>query len=165
MRSKFLIGSLLASAMLVSAAFAQQPAQPAPKAQAQKEAETPTLTQKAGQWRASKVAGLNVYNQQNEKLGDIKEVLIDASGRVAGVVVGVGGFLGMGEHDIMLPMNKLKFVHEPVRTSSSDPAAKRPATTGSGTNARRTDENMLPDHAVLNATKDQLKAMPKFKYM
>ena len=164
MRSKFLIGSLLASAMLAPAAFAQQPAQPAPKAQAQKEAETPTLTQKAGQWRASKVAGLNVYNQQNEKLGDIKEVLIDASGRVAGVVVGVGGFLGMGEHDIMLPMSKLKFVNEPVRTSSSEPA-KRPATTGSGTSATRTDVNVLPDHAVLNATKDQLKAMPKFKYI
>ena len=75
MRSKFLIGSLLASAMLAPAAFAQQPAQPAPKAQAQNQAEAPALAQKAGQWRASKVTGLNVYNQQNEKLGsdDIRQ--------------------------------------------------------------------------------------------
>jgi hypothetical protein len=34
-------------------------------------------------------------------------------------VIGVGGFLGIGQHDIMVEMSKLKFVDQPVRTSST----------------------------------------------
>ena len=49
---------------------------------------------KSSQWRASKLVGLNVYNEQNEKLGDISEILLDKSGKVEGVIIGVGGFLG-----------------------------------------------------------------------
>ena len=73
----------------------------------------------SGMWRASKLIGLNVYNEQNEKLGDISEILLDKSGKVDGVVIGVGGFLGMGQHDIKVDMAKLKFVDEPVRTSAT----------------------------------------------
>lgn len=119
-------------------------------------------------WRASKLKGLNVYNDQNEKLGDINELLVDKSGKVEGVVIGVGGFLGMGEHDIRVDMSKLEFVNEPVRTSTSSTAnttgaANRPAT--STTNAARDDHKWYPDHAVLSgATKDSLKSMPQFKY-
>src|SRR4029079_3927935 len=84
-------------------------------------------------WRASKLKGLNVYNEQNEKLGDINEILIDKSGKVEGVIIGVGGFLGMGEHDIKVDMSKLKFVDEPVRTSATNTTnttgAARPAGT------------------------------------
>ena len=65
------------------------------------------------------MVGLNVYNDQNEKLGDINEILLDKSGKVDGVVIGVGGFLGMGEHDIKVDMAKLKFVNQPVKTSST----------------------------------------------
>jgi hypothetical protein len=53
-----------------------------------------------GQWRASKLEGLDVYNQSNEKIGDISELLVDSSGKIQAVVVGVGGFLGMGERDV-----------------------------------------------------------------
>ena len=75
------------------------------------------------------------------------------SGKVENVVIGVGGFLGMGEHDVAVNFDRLKW---------SDSAA----TTGSGQSAaesKKTDRN-YPDHAVLNATKDQLKAMPNFQY-
>jgi PRC-barrel domain len=119
-------------------------------------------------WRSSKVIGLNVCNDQNEKLGDINEILVDKSGKVDGVVIGVGGFLGMGEHDIMVEMSKLKFVDEPVRTSSTTTSptasntATRPATT---TTTTTTKNKWYPDHAVLSgATKDSLKNMPQFKY-
>src|SRR5258707_12414461 len=96
----------------------------------------PTATKAQGAlWRASKLKGLNVYNDQNEKLGDISEILIDKSGKVAGVVIGVGGFLGMGEHDIMVDMSKLKFVDEPVRTSATTTTT---TTTTTGTNNRAT---------------------------
>jgi sporulation protein YlmC with PRC-barrel domain len=117
----------------------------------------------AGQWRASKLIGLDVYNQQNKKVGDINEVILDQSGKVAGVVVGVGGFLGMGEHDVLIAFDQIKFVNEPVRSSST--TAPRPATTGTAaTTDNSSDHKWYPDHAVINATKDQLKAMPQFKY-
>src|SRR5262249_2135035 len=55
------------------------------------------------------------------KLGDISEILLDKSGKVDGVVIGVGGFLGMGTHDIKFEMSKLKFVDEPIRLLSFQP--------------------------------------------
>jgi len=120
-------------------------------------------------WRSSKLIGLNVYNDQNEKLGDISEILLDKSGKVEGVVIGVGGFLGMGQHDIKVDMAKLKFVDEAVRTSATTTtttttgaatATNRPATTTTTSSGKQ----CYPDHAVLSATKDELKAMPEFKY-
>jgi hypothetical protein len=121
--------------------------------------------------------GLDVYNDANEKLGDINELILDKNGKVAAVVIGVGGFLGMGEHDIAVSMDKLKFVEEPVRTSSTatttttrdNASAPRDTTTGAaGTTATTTRtstaNDWTPDHAMMNATKDQLKAMPQFKY-
>ena len=106
-----------------------------------------------GEWQSSKLIHMNVYNAQNEKIGDIKELMLNKSGKVENVVIGVGGFLGMGEHDVAVNFDRLKW---------SDSAA----TTGSGQSAaesKKTDRN-YPDHAVLNATKDQLKAMPNFQY-
>ena len=104
MRSKLLFGGLLASVMVFPVLAQQSPtpatppapaATPAPAIRAQATTMTPMAT--AGQWRASKLVGLNVYNDQNEKLGDINEILLDQSGKVTGVIIGVGGFLGMGE--------------------------------------------------------------------
>jgi hypothetical protein len=94
------------------------------------------------------------------------------------VVIGIGGFLGMGEHDIAVTMDKLKFIEEPVRTSSTAPAtttretttgtATEPAnttTTTTTTTARSANANdWTPDHAVMSGTKEQLKVMPQFKY-
>jgi sporulation protein YlmC with PRC-barrel domain len=166
-----IIGGLLASSLLVPAfvpAFAQNnppPASPAPAVQS-------TAPKTHGQmWRSSKLIGLNVYNDKNEKLGDINEILLDKSGKIDGVVIGVGGFLGMGEHDILVEMNKLKFVDEAVRTSSTTTTTP-PATSGTGSSNRpatttttTADHKWYPDHAILSgATKDTLKNMPQFKY-
>src|SRR5262249_8767325 len=137
---KLLLGGLLATTMLVPA-FADEI------------------------WRSSKLIGLSVYNNQDEKLGDISEILLDKSGKVDGVVIGVGGFLGMGKHDIKFEMSKLKFVDEPVRPPPT-------ATTGSGLNAPANRPAAAPATpttkskcAVLSgATKDSLKNMPQFKY-
>jgi sporulation protein YlmC with PRC-barrel domain len=129
-----------------------------------------------GNWRASKLMGLDVYNDNNEKLGDVNEIILDKSGKVAAVVIGVGGFLGMGEHDVAVSMDKLKFIEEPVRTSATtttkDTTTTRDTTTGTATapantttTARTTNANdWAPDHAVMSATKEQLKALPQFKY-
>ncbi|MET4290555.1 sporulation protein YlmC with PRC-barrel domain [Bradyrhizobium sp. LB8.2] len=121
-----------------------------------------------GIWRASKLMGLNVYNEANEKLGDINELLVDKNGKIHAVVIGVGGFLGMGEHDIAVSMDKLKFVEEPVRTSSSGTSTTSRDTTTTGTasttTTNRTTNDWVPDHAVMSGNKEQLKALPQFKY-
>ncbi len=173
---KIIFGSLLASTMLVPA-FAQTnpPASTTPSAQPSTPPATSssaTVAPKAhgDMWRASKLIGLNVYNDQNEKLGDISEVLLDKSGKVDGIVIGVGGFLGMGKHDILVQMDKLKFVNEPVRTSSTTStttgSAARPATSPSTTTSTSsTASKWYPDHAVLSgATKESLKSMAEFKF-
>src|SRR6476646_8025009 len=124
---KILLGGLLATAMIMPASAADV------------------------MWRSSKLIGLNVYNDKNEKLGDISEVLVDRSGKVDGVVIGVGGFLGMGQHDIKVDMSKLKFGDEPARTASTTTGSAtktdRPATT---TAATTTKNRWYPDHAVLS---------------
>jgi sporulation protein YlmC with PRC-barrel domain len=104
----------------------------------------------AGQWRASKLVGVNIYNKQNDKIGDINDVIIDSSGKVDGIVVSVGGFLGMGEHDVMMKLSQIKFANKAGTT-----------TTGSTSS---NSKQWYPDRGTVNATKDQLKAMPQFKY-
>ena len=163
MRSKILIGGLLASVMIVPAlAQSNPPASATSPAPLSATATAPMAH--SNMWRSSKLIGLNVYNDQNEKLGDISEILLDKSGKVDGVVIGVGGFLGMGQRDIKVDMSKLKFVDEPVKTSSTTSTS----TTGAAnttTTTRSADKKWYPDHAVLSgASKDQLKAMSEFKY-
>jgi sporulation protein YlmC with PRC-barrel domain len=158
MKSKYLAAALLGTALLTGAAFAETATTD--------RSNINTAVHKEGQWRSSKLIGVNVYNDNNEKIGDIQELIVDKSGKVENVVLGVGGFLGMGEHYVAVPMEKLKWVNDPVRTSSTTaPADKDKSTVGTNNRqARATDEKWYPDHAVFNATKDQLKAMPQFKY-
>jgi hypothetical protein len=167
MRSLTFIGGLITAAVLSTAAYAQNaPSGSTPAPQAKSNAPM----KHSGEWRASKLVGLDVYNNQNEKIGDINEILLTPSGNVAGVVLGVGGFLGMGEHDVLVKMDQLKFVNEPARTAAKDANSKSATTGSSDKNAnanrqtRAANEKWYPDHAVMNVTKDQLKAMPEFKY-
>lgn len=124
-------------------------------------------------WPASKIKGLNVYNQNNEKVGDISDLMLNKDGKIDVVVVSVGGFLGIGSHDVAVKWADLKWDMEPVKnttTSSNAPAAggamNRPSgTVGTGTSTASTTQpkQFWPDHAVMaNATKDQLKNMPQF---
>jgi sporulation protein YlmC with PRC-barrel domain len=168
MKSKYLAAALLGTTLLTGAAVAQN-------ATTDRSNTNTATVHRDGQWRASKVIGINVYNETNEKIGDIEELIVDKSGKVDNVVLGVGGFLGMGEHYVAVPMDKLKWVNEAVRTSSTTTTSDRSTvgansanTTGDANRGNRTDrasdEKWYPDHAVYNATKDQLKAMPQFRY-
>ena len=80
------------------------------------------------------------------------------------VVVGVGGFLGMGEHDVAVKFNQLKWDNEPVHSNATTSRNRLTTTTGAGASANGRHDQNYPDHAVLNATKDQLKSMPEVKY-
>jgi Spy/CpxP family protein refolding chaperone len=170
-----LISGFVAAALMSSSALAQTstPSGNAPVP------ETTNIAPKnnTGHWRSSKLIGVNIYNEQNDKLGDISEIILDPTGKVTGYVVGIGGFLGMGEHDILVEPTKIKFVNEPVRSAATAPStgtapaaatADTPSNTRNVSNtsgaARAANEQWYPDHGVLNTTKDQLKAMPQFKY-
>jgi sporulation protein YlmC with PRC-barrel domain len=128
-----------------------------------------------GDWRTSKVVGLNVYNNENQSIGSINDLLTDKSGNIKAAVISVGGFLGVGAHLVAVPYDKVKFVTEPVpytgvaNTAAPASGNSRPGstmTTGAATtSAPPAKANpWYPDHAVYNATKDELKAMPEFKY-
>ena len=174
MISKCLAIAFLATASVASAASAQT---------ATNQVATSATTHKEGEWRASKLDGVGVYNEANEKIGDINEMILDRSGKVAKVILGVGGFLGLGEHYVAVAFDKLKWVDQPATSttaSTTSAPANTPATTsardattqtttGAATTTTTTtttsaSNRWYPDHAVYNATKDELKAMPEFKY-
>src|SRR3954449_4209381 len=124
--------ALLATALATAPALAQsnQPASSPDRTNTQANAGQFLSQEKPNQWRASKLSGLNVYNNSNEKIGDIREVLLNRDGKVEAVVIGVGGFLGLGEHDVAVPFSEVKFVDQPRTSNTSE---NRPA--GANTNA------------------------------
>lgn len=82
---------------------------------------------------AKKLIGEDVRNAAGDRVGDINTVILDKSGQVKAVVVGVGGFLGVGEREVAMQWHELK---------------------------------MSPkgDYVIANVTKDQVKAMPEYKF-
>jgi sporulation protein YlmC with PRC-barrel domain len=174
MLTKYAVAGVAASALLASVAFAQSPSATTDRATTAAPAATADTSSLKGTWRTSKLVGLSVYNDSNESLGSINDLLTDKSGDIKAVVIGVGGFLGVGEHLVAVPLDKVKFVDEPIAYTgaSSAPATggARPSsttTTGAATTAPAAAPKKnpwYPDHAVFSATKDQLKAMPEFKY-
>jgi sporulation protein YlmC with PRC-barrel domain len=178
MLAKYTIAALAGTAMLAGAAFAQTPAATTTDRAGAPPVALSDTSSLQGNWRASKLAGLNVYNDKNESVGAINDLLTDKSGNIKAVVIGVGGFLGVGEHLVAVPFDKVKFVTEPVaysgaagapgaaRTSSTMPPSST-TTTGAATTAPAAASKpnpWYPDHAMFNATKDELKAMPEFTY-
>lgn len=89
-----------------------------------------------GEWRASKLLGLKVTNAANETIGDINEVLIDKTGKVAAIVIGVGGFLGMGERHAAVAFSAAQL----TRDKNDNPLVK------------------------VNVTKEQLKSAPEWAW-
>jgi sporulation protein YlmC with PRC-barrel domain len=177
MLKKYLATAMIGSALLAPLAFAAEtPATPG----ANPALTNTTNSSYQGDWRASKIVGVNVYNNNNENVGSINDLLMDKSGTIKAVVIGVGGFLGMGEHLVAVSFDKIKFVDEPVYTAANTNNTRPPSTTttppsttttGAAPNTTTppaatasTKSDWYPDHAVFNATKDELKAMPQFSY-
>ena len=46
-----------------------------------------------------------VYGPHQNKIGDVDDVLVDKAGKVTGLVIGVGGFLGVGTKDVIVPFS------------------------------------------------------------
>ena len=84
---------------------------------------------------SSKVIGLDIYNKDNKDIGTIKDIALNPNGSAAAYIVSVGGFLGMGEHYV--------------------------AVSPDAVNINFNDNKW---HADMNATANQLKTAPEFKY-
>ena len=60
-------------------------------------------------WSGKKdIMGKAVYNDNNDKIGDVNDVIFSRTNSASFVVIGVGGFLGMGEHAVAVPLNRIK---------------------------------------------------------
>lgn len=122
MRTTPIMLAFCAAALLSTTAFAQSnaPASGAVPSSAPANPGHFMTEEKPDQWRASKLKGLNVYNSNNEKIGDINELIVDRSGKIEAVVIGVGGFLGMGEHDVAVPFSQIMLVNEPRNAGTTE---------------------------------------------
>jgi sporulation protein YlmC with PRC-barrel domain len=60
------------------------------------------------QWLSSGLRAKNVYDRNDAKIGVINDLVIDHDGKVAVVVIGVGGFLGIGEKNVGVPFQDIK---------------------------------------------------------
>ncbi|WP_395665260.1 PRC-barrel domain-containing protein [Methylocella sp.] len=89
----------------------------------------------AGGEMSSRLIGTNIYNRSNEDIGEIKDVVFGKNGLEA-FVVGVGGFLGMGEHYVAVDPSAITLSYDGGKISKG----------------------------VMDADKAQLKAAPEFKY-
>jgi len=94
-----------------------QPAQPgmttttpAQQPMGQTGAMRPITGPQPGQMLSSDLSGTTVYGMNNENIGEINDMLMDRDGRVAAVIIGVGGFLGIGEKDVAVPFQALEIV-------------------------------------------------------
>jgi sporulation protein YlmC with PRC-barrel domain len=178
-----LAAGLAVTALMAGSALAQTtaPTQPAGPGQVMTQM-PPDLM------RGSQLMGIDVYGADNQKIGDIDEVLVDRQGKIHGLVVGVGGFLGIGQKDVAIPFEQVQWMSNQEAQASN---ANQPATTGStaagttgspgaagtmggaspagttagagGTTASGSDPN-TPARAMVKMTKADLQNAPEFRY-
>ena len=130
----------IAVALVLSAPVLAQttttPAPTTPPPAATPSGQTMWYTHQAEEMRASKLIGTTVVNTANERVGDINEIVLGKDGKVAAVIVGVGGFLGMGEHEVAVNFNSIRM-------------------------SRDQNDNLV---VTMNATKDVLKDAPQWRW-
>lgn len=132
------------------------------------------------EWRASKLAGVSIYGPDNKKVGTITDVLMNREGKAELVVIGVGGFLGIGEKDVSVPYDQVKFTDQPIgqanapapavtpapdNTMAAHPANATGAVSPNPTLASSANRSKAyPDHGAIDMTADQLKKAPSFHF-
>jgi hypothetical protein len=94
--------------------------------------------QSSEEWRASKLIGSSVSGPDNKSIGDINDVIVTGDGSIKAVVVGVGGFLGVGEKHVAIPFEALNV-------------------------SRKADSNAI-DKITVSFSTDELKNAPDFAF-
>ena len=103
---------LLATASVVALMALPALAQDAPAPAVDKAPAEKSAALDASDVSAKALLTESIKNAANETIGDINDVLISGDGKVAAVIVGVGGFLGMGEKNVALPYDQLVFAKD-----------------------------------------------------
>lgn len=133
--------ALLAASSALAQTTTPPPAQPTPPAATAPSGNLSYYNHTPGQMRASKLIGTNIKNQANETVGEINELILDKDGKVVAVVVGVGGFLGIGQREVALDYKSLNVKYDPNAMTDAG------ATT-----------------VTVNATKESLSAAPAWSW-
>jgi len=104
----------------------QQAEEPAVKTDTEQQAgqmpaqEAVITSQDDGTWLGSELMGATVYSPNDETIGDISDLIIAEDGMVKGVVIGVGGFLGIGQKDVAIPFDQIQWMsNQEVQASSN----------------------------------------------
>ena len=111
-----MVTSVLAQSTTPPSPGAQEPSAqtPAPKADNSTNA-APSGTfmtqQSSSEWRSTKLVGSSVVGPDNASIGDINDLLVESGGEIKAVVIGVGGFLGIGEKNVAVPFKSLVITH------------------------------------------------------
>jgi len=183
MRS-LLLGSIAAITLGSAAALAQSTGDANSTAKAAPAANAGATAfvdkQEPGMLRAPKLVGVAVYDNNNKSVGKIDDLLLDHDGKITTVVIGIGGFLGIGKKDVAVPYSEVHWQTEQrtVAVNGAPPAnsvGQTTGTTATTTPANDTTQktippaeteayNGYPDRAVLDVSQAQLKAAPEFKY-
>src|SRR5262249_19793070 len=149
---KTLMVSAAVGALMMSGALAQDKSSANQQA-AKSETSSPHFIKQQGtdHFVFSKFKGTNVIGPDNGKVGDVTDMLFDKNGKIMGLIVGVGGFLGIGEKNVAIAMDAFQMMPADSGTTGS-----------AGSAARQPD----PTHVKLKVTwtKDQLKNAPDFQY-
>ncbi len=153
MMKRTLTAAALAT-VLAAPAFAQTatpPAATSPAAQNSMPAQSTTTASQSGMsgatfiqnqqatdWRGSKLIGATVYGSDNSSIGEVNDLVLANDGKINGVVIGVGGFLGVGEKNVAVPFEKL--------------------------NVTRKADSAAIDKITVSFTKDELKNAPTYAF-
>lgn len=135
--------ALAALLLAAPATFAQTTNNPAPggPAATAPAGDMKVYSRQATDMRASFLIGANITNMANETVGEVNDLVLDKDGKIVAVIVGVGGFLGIGEREVALDYSSLNFRYDP------NAMTKAGATT-----------------IKVNATKDSLKNAPAWTW-
>lgn len=76
------------------------------------------VSQTPGHHLGDDMIGLSVYSAEGDNVGSINDLVVDDENRVVGVLVGVGGFLGVGQRDVGIPLSEIQFVYDVDTTAS-----------------------------------------------
>ena len=93
--------------------------------------------QRQGQWLVGNLWNKKVYDGAGKSIGDVKDVLVGHDGKITAFILGVGGFLGVGEKDVAVPFEAVMFKHK---------------------------DNSATWTLYMNATKDSVAMAPSYKF-
>ena len=110
--TRMFVALAAASTLTLSLALAQSPAPSAGTDNASATAHTAKVIdqQKPDEWVASRFKGTDVLGADGTKVGSVNDILFDHNGQIKAIVVGVGGFLGIGSKEVALEFNNFQVI-------------------------------------------------------